>query len=156
MRNFINISFEVVGASCFENWQPYYTACNVGDNQTLYYLDSSICGTYDDLPIDNSTISACNYCSIAYHSVISSCINSSKTTSYVYDNYGSCCALTGIPADCNLPANTTEACSPIGIHQSSDITGLVIDFSVESGMTWLGFAGLMAITGLFGYLMFLL
>jgi len=153
--NGVSNTFTNVSLFCFENWQPYYTLCSVGDNQTLYYLDSSMCGTYDDLPIDNSTISYCNYCSIAYHSVESACVNSQKTTSYVYDNYGSCCALTGIPADCNLPANTIEACS-LFVHQPSDIIGVITDFGVEYGMTLISVVGIIVIVVVFAYIGFIL
>lgn len=44
--------------SCIEDWSPEYTDCILG-NHTLIYTDLNDCGTYDNLPIDNGTISSC-------------------------------------------------------------------------------------------------
>jgi hypothetical protein len=44
---------------CLEDWQQFNTTCN-GVNQTLYYLDNNLCGTYGSLPGNNGTISACS------------------------------------------------------------------------------------------------
>jgi hypothetical protein len=138
--------------TCTESWQPFYTNCTVADNQTLYYLDANLCGTYDDLPIDNGTVSVCNFCTLSYTENSPACVSGQSTRSitYSYDNYAECCGLTGLPADCDLPANTTESC--IGVHQSEDIAGVVIDFVVEYGLMIVNFAGLIAILSLFIWL----
>ena len=44
---------------CEELWVSEFSAC-VGGNQTLFYLDANVCGTYNDLPVDNGTIQACS------------------------------------------------------------------------------------------------
>lgn len=120
---------------CVEDWIPYYTTCTVGDNQTLYYLDNSSCGTFDDLPGDNSTVSSCNYCTLSYHLEETGCqVDLTDITYAVYDNYESCCALTGISADCDLPANVSIQCT--GIHDADDLPGVVIDAGVEAGITF--------------------
>jgi hypothetical protein len=46
---------------CTENWTQYLspTVCNSTGIQTILYSDSNNCGTYDNLPLDNGTISNC-------------------------------------------------------------------------------------------------
>ena len=133
--------------ACPEVWQPYYTACSVGDNQTLYYLDANACGTYDDLPVNNGTLSSCNYCTIQTSVQNTGCVDMLETTYYQIDNYGSCCALTGLSADCNVPANTTSQC--VGVHSASDIPAVVIDTLAEIGIAFLSYVPLIVLIGLF-------
>lgn len=133
--------------ACPENWLPYYTSCTIGDNQTLYYLDDNECGTYDDLPVDNSTIWSCNYCTVDY-SIEQGCFEYELIDYPVYNNYETCCNVTGIAEDCEIPANVTlQSCT--GLHQVNEITGLVIDTGVEIGIQFIAFVGIIVLIGLF-------
>jgi len=138
--------------ACVEDWQPYYTVCDVTDNQTLYYIDSNACGTTDDLPVDNSTMSACNYCTSTWDETVSVCVGNQITTTYDYTN--TCCFDTGLPSDCDIPANTTSSC--IGIHQSEDVSNVVIDGLVEFGIEATKYVGIIALIGLATWVMFLI
>lgn len=126
---------------CVEDWSASYSSCTAGDNQTLLYTDLNDCGTYDDLPLDNGTISSCNYCTASYTENIDNCVKI-----YTWDNYETCCAVTGIPADCpTIPENVTEC---VGMHTSEDIPAVAIDTIVEVGLEFIKYAGLIAIVGI--------
>jgi hypothetical protein len=47
---------------CVENWTANYDVCLVDDSQLKYYTDQNSCGTSLDLPSDNGTYVACDYC----------------------------------------------------------------------------------------------
>ncbi|MBD3354865.1 hypothetical protein GF361_02680 [Candidatus Woesearchaeota archaeon] len=47
---------------CEENWIVQYGSCLANDTQLKYYIDQNSCGTTDDLPADNGTYVACDYC----------------------------------------------------------------------------------------------
>ena len=137
---------------CTESWESQYTACDVTDLQTKYYTDTNLCGTFINLPIDNATTSACNYCTLSSSVHSTGCVGNITTTYYTNDNYESCCALTGFSADCNLPSNTTASCG-IGNHITGDIAGVVVDIGVETGMEVIKYIGLIALVGLGVWLM---
>ena len=139
--------------SCNESWIADLDSCLINDTQLLTYHDENACGTTVMLPPQNGTYVACNYCTISYHSEQTACLNETITTYYVNDNFGSCCNMTSIPADCDLPSNSTVSCAT---GDSSLITGLVIDTSVEVGRVWVGFAGLIAMLGIAGWVMFII
>ena len=44
--------------TCTENWIGYDSAC-INGNQTLQYYDQNNCETYNDVPIDNGTVTSC-------------------------------------------------------------------------------------------------
>jgi len=132
---------------CTESWESQYTACDVTDLQTKYYTDTNLCGTFINLPIDNATTSACNYCTLSSSVHSTGCVGNITTTYYTNDNYESCCALTGFSADCNLPSNTTASCG-IGNHITGDIAGVVVDIGVETGMEVIKYIGLITLVGL--------
>jgi len=98
-----------------ESWQINVSACQLNDSKLTTYTDMvGICGT-EGLPPDNGTYSSCNYCSEDILAVDSSCylLNSSfvKNRTYTDNNYFSCCAITGLPSDCNIltsPYNETQ------------------------------------------------
>lgn len=124
-------NFEVL--ACSEDWQPYYTSCTIGDNQTLYYLDNKSCGTFDDLPGDNGTVTSCNYCTLIEHPEETACMPSrTRITYYVYDNFGTCCNVTGLSSDCTLTSNSSSACA--GVYSSGDLTGITVDTIAEGGI----------------------
>lgn len=139
---------------CYEDWQPFFTACNISDNQTLYYLDANECGFYDYLPLDNGTIYTCNYCTVDY-GFDEVCVDYELIQYPVYNNFETCCNVTGIEADCWLPDNQTlQSCT--GLHSTNEITGLVVDFGAEYGITILGFVGVIALIGIGGWVFGLL
>jgi len=125
---------------CEENWTASYSMCSVEDEEVLTYIDTNNCGVYDELPSDNGTISSCNYCTASYNENINGCL---KT--YTWNNYNSCCAVTNIPADCSIPTNMTTC---VGMHTSSDIGAVIIDFFVEYGLGMISLVGLIAVVGL--------
>lgn len=132
--------------TCDEAWDPIFSACSVYDNQTLTYNDTNACGTFADLPSDNGTVSACNYCTLAYTETVGTCGSGESTADTVYDidNYASCCALTGFSADCDVPeTNSTNSCA--GIHSSSDMPAVVIDTLVEFGIGMIQFMPVIAV-----------
>jgi len=135
------------GYICPEDWQPFYTACDVTDEMILYYEDANACGTFDDLPLDNSTVESCNYCTSTYVETSLDCVAGDSERDITYGYTNTCCADTGLLSDCNKPADTTESC--IGIHTSSDVPNVVIDFGVEYGREMIGLAGLFVLAGLF-------
>jgi len=133
------------GTCCWEQWSPQYTSCTIGDNQTLYYTDSASCGTTFETPVDNGTISTCNYCTASYHFENATCIDFKLTQAVVYDNYDTCCNVTGIAEDCAFPSDNVSTVSCVGIHETSDITGLVIDTGVEIGRNYIYFVPLIVL-----------
>ena len=139
-----------------EDWQPSYTTCNTSDQYILYYTDANECETDYDFPVDNNTVENCNYCTVAYHEVIENCTagQSTHVISYVYDNFATCCNLTGIPADCDIPANYTTSC--VGQHQASDISGVVVDGLVEVGIEGVKYAPFIAFLTVASYLIWLI
>ena len=130
---------------CPEVWVVEYSSCNISDEQILTYTDSNSCGTTNDLPVDDNSVVECNYCTPTYEQTTGDCSGQSERL-ITYDYTNTCCDTTGLETDCNIPANTTESC--IGIHQSSDISGLVIDGGVELGREYIKFAPLVALIGL--------
>lgn len=93
-------------SGCVENWIAYYDSCLINDTKLKYYLDDSLCGTLDYLPIDNRTYVGCDYCSEDIEQVLGLCdyINGSyiQTVDYTDNDYFSCCAITGIISDCSI------------------------------------------------------
>lgn len=146
--------------ACEENWTAYYTACSIADDQVLHYTDQNNCGTFEDLPVDDGELVPCNYCTIATQSHLTSCVNNSRTTYYTITNSASCCDLTGINADCNVPANSTSSCVSITgyvpQHTASDIVGVIIDFGVEYGMEIIKYVAIIALIGFCLFMMFIL
>lgn len=143
-------TFEVL--ACPEIWVASYSSCSVNDSQILTYIDTNSCGSTVDLPLDNGTVSVCNYCTITYTENVNffECNTLDfYSITYTYDNYATCCGLTNITEDCELPTNQSISC--IGLHSTSDITGAVVDIAVEGGITLLDVIGLIA---LFGIMMF--
>lgn len=143
---FIQISRFTVYELCEENWQPYYTSCTIGDNHTLLYNDTNGCPNPVGVPADNGTVSSCNYCTLTYHTNDTVCIDYLVTTYPVYDNFETCCNVTSIPEDCNLPANTTITC--VGLHESGDVSGITIDGLVEIGRNFVDYAPVIVIVTL--------
>lgn len=100
---------------CVEDWQVQYGSCLTDDSQLKYYIDSTGCGTYDDIPLDNGTYIYCNYCSedVVIDTESDCYLNGTygqKDVTYTDNNYMSCCALTGLVSDCSIdysPYNDT-------------------------------------------------
>ena len=134
---------------CNENWVLNMTNCAVNDTMIADYYDSNECGTTFNVPIDSGSVVPCNYCLVDYSENIGACDGITREVTYSFNNYGSCCALTNITDDCTLPTNFTEACQQIGIHSTSDITGLVIDTGVELGRNYIAYVGLFVLLALF-------
>ncbi len=95
--------------TCFPNWQPQYGSCQTNDYQLKTYSDLQSCNSTLFLPIDNGSTVACNYCSEDITSSQTTCQwNGSdfyQTTSYMDNNYYSCCAVTTLLTDCSIEYN---------------------------------------------------
>ncbi len=94
---------------CDEKWQQNYTGCSKSNTKTKYYTDANSCGSTEDLPADNGTAEACDYCTPQWANASSSCRNDDTiAVSYTYSN--TCCQETGLASDCAIPPNTTATC----------------------------------------------
>jgi len=134
---------------CNENWVLNLSNCMTNDTLIAEYYDSNECGTSYNVPEDTGSIMSCNYCLIDYSEINGDCDGLLRTVYYEINNYETCCGLTGIEDDCGVPSNYTEPCTKVGVHQTSDITGLVIDTGVELGRNYLLYVGLIALLTLY-------
>lgn len=143
---------------CTENWVVDVEQCTISDLLYREYVDTNECGTTDDRPSDHQNpTEACDYCTVQYSYVETDCVDNLKNITYNLENGAECCDLTQIPEDCEIPEDQISVeCGYIPQHNSNLISGLVIDTSVEVGRTWIPFAGLIAILGLAGWIMFLI
>jgi hypothetical protein len=130
--------------TCPSTWSNTTSSCDITDLYTIGYDYTNNCcadiGYGGDCNLPSNTTSGCNYCTVSYTETSHNCLKS-----YTLNNYLSCCAVTSIPADCNVPANITDC---VGVHSTSDISSVVIDFIVEYGLQMILFAGLLAIIGI--------
>lgn len=133
---------------CPENWMPTYSTCSISDEQVLTYDDLNACGTTSDLPPDNGTISSCNYCTGIYQETVNNCLKR-----YDWVNYETCCAVTGLYDDCEIPTNITEC---VGMHTSDDISGVTIDALVEVGAEGIKYVPLIGLGTLATYILFII
>jgi len=96
---------------CDSNWVANYTSCTIGDNHTLEYYDSNFCLFPNNIPIDNGTISYCNYCSEDLYPMYGECWdNSTQSIDWSDLNFFTCCDVTGLSSDCSIytyPYNET-------------------------------------------------
>jgi hypothetical protein len=114
----------------------------------LTYVDANLCGTYGDLPANNGTLVSCNYCSSDWQYDYTACTDWRTVKFPTTDlNQGTCCNVTGLENDCSVPANTTQSCA--GIHSSSDVPSVVIDFISEFGIQLIALVGVIALVGIF-------
>jgi hypothetical protein len=144
-----NTSFTTLPNVCVENWSANYTLCNASDEQTLYYTDLNACGTYNDLPVDNGTVSSCNYCTASTTTTDTGCLDGFRNITYDVTNWGTCCQVTNITVDCPSYTNiTNEACSTIGQHSMDDVTGVVVDNIVTIGIAYIEYVPIIVIVTL--------
>jgi hypothetical protein len=146
--------------ACVEDWIAQYTngTCNTSDIRPEHktYYDNASCGTFDDLPIDNGSISAaypCNYCLEDISGPFTSysiCIGDQRNaTSYFIDNhYASCCLLTSLPTDCSIDLNvslqnSTALVPCIGVYSTDDVTASVVDIMGTAGTSLKDWTGLL-------------
>lgn len=134
--------------NCAEVWSPSYTACNILDNQTLFYTDNSSCGSVEDLPGDNATVSTCSYCVLSESQALDDCFSQLQTIYYVYDNFESCCNMTNISIDCDLSSNLSQAC--IGQYSTSDLALITVDAIGTGGVEVRNFTPLVIIGMIIG------
>ncbi|MCK4588927.1 MAG: lamin tail domain-containing protein [Nanoarchaeota archaeon] len=96
---------------CVENWVVQAASCNTSDQGIKHYTDLNSCGTIDNLPADNGTVSTCNYCSFnitnstwsSWQNQTSCLVNDTylqNRSKIEYDaNYAACYAVTNLPSD---------------------------------------------------------
>lgn len=96
---------------CESYWVANYTPCTIGDNHTLIYYDANRCLFPTNIPVDNGTISYCNYCSEDLQVIYGECLdNSTQSVTWVDLNQFICCDVTNLPSDCSIrtyPYNET-------------------------------------------------
>jgi len=107
-----NVSFYILG--CNETWVSGLGACLINDSQLKTYTDSNTCGTTFNLPVDNGTYTACDYCIEDLTQVTTNCdVNGTQNVTYTDNNFVACCFLTNIVSDCSVlytpPFNETTA-----------------------------------------------
>lgn len=91
--------------ACAENWSPQYnnlTSCQTNNtiSQLKTYVDTNTCGTTNDLPVDNGSITEvyCNYCDPDWQDVGEDC--QANSTRYVeYLDLNGCYSQTGLLED---------------------------------------------------------
>lgn len=102
--------------SCVENWVQDPFTCQINDSYFSTYTDTHSCGTVNSLPPTNGTVQFCNYCSENLVQTLGDCEqDSTQTVDYQDSNYFTCCAVTGLPSDCDIlvypyNATTTQFC----------------------------------------------
>ena len=83
-----------------------YGSCNLSDQQPCNSTtDASACGFSYTGDYSEFTPQACNYCTSTWSTTETQCMANLKDVSYEYTN--TCCTDTGLPSDCNIPANQT-------------------------------------------------
>jgi hypothetical protein len=99
---------------CTSTWSNTNSSCDTRDLYNLTYAYTNTCcadtGLGSDCNIPANTTDGCNYCTLSESSHQTPCVLNLNTTYYTNDNYGSCCALTGFPIDCDVTANATQLC----------------------------------------------
>ena len=125
-----------------ESWSTnYLQSCQLTDTREYNYADANNCNTYiDNVTNVNQVLNgSCNYCTSTFSYADSVCSGNVFERTYSYTN--TCCSLTSLPSDCNIPSNQNISCSlPV------NIAGLgVKNILAESGQGIGGFAsGLMS------------
>lgn len=142
---------------CTPDWSCNgYDSCMVNDTQNCNAVeDLNTCGDVYGGDYSEFTPAGCNYCTLNSSVHVTGCVINLNTTYYTNNNYGSCCALTGISADCDLPANVTTSClvvppitGYVPAHSSSDVPAVVVDLGVEFGLQMIALVGIVALVGL--------
>ena len=135
--------------NCVPSWScSGYASCNTSDsapcNSTtdLNSCNVSYTGNYSEF-----TPQACNYCSEDFQRDQQECILHVRQINWTDDNFGSCCNVTSISADCDNPYTNSEACS-IFSYEADDIPRTVIDMVTTFILSFSGFATIIIIMGL--------
>jgi hypothetical protein len=118
---------------CIEDWQSDLNSCQIDDTILISYTDANNCGSFDDLPVDNGTYQACNYCSENLtKEYIGICHQHGDEGIIDYNwtdqNYWSCCAVTGIVTDCSVDY------APFNITQNESCIYTINDFEIQADL----------------------
>lgn len=87
---------------CLENWTVNYGDCLIDDSLLVTYIDNGLCNTTNNLPVDNGTYIACNYCFENITESVTECIDGWQTTTYTDENFIWCCYITNLESDCSI------------------------------------------------------
>ncbi|MBW2981415.1 DUF5050 domain-containing protein [Candidatus Woesearchaeota archaeon] len=96
---------------CAENWTVQYDSCLLNDSRLKYYIDESLCGTVNDLPVDNGTYEVCDYCTPNW--TLNDTFGGCQPDDLQYKNYyddNSCYQITGLSSDNNIPSSLNQSC----------------------------------------------
>jgi C1A family cysteine protease len=108
INGFINWTAQPAG-SCIENWTELYGNCTINDARLKYYADASSCNTTYNLPADNGTLIACDFCTPNWQNYNTTCINSNLTEYWLDSKI--CYEQTSLSSDLlGQPANQTLSC----------------------------------------------
>ena len=90
--------------NCIENW-TLNNECRNDDIELIYYTDEEYCGTTNELPVDNGSVSSCDYCApnwvCAGYDICNISIKKKKCSEVADTNY--CYELTQLDSDNNQP-----------------------------------------------------
>ena len=146
----INTVYEqVVFSVCTVNWTcSGYDACNSSDLQVCNATtDLNSCGLAYTGDFSEFALQACNFCTSDWNFSLGICNapgNNLQDVLYQYNN--TCCVDTGLPTDCNIPANTTQACGYTGTYDQDDYDNIVTDALGTGGAAFVGLIPLIIIT----------
>ena len=104
---------------CNSSFVANYTSCNISDSRVKYYYNSASCCALTNLssdctpPVDNGTISSCDYCMPVWNCVhyANTCpsMNTFLQCDVVNDTHiPSCCSQTNLTSDCVVNASVFD------------------------------------------------
>ena len=120
--------------NCVEKWELYYSECGNDDTKLIYYTDEERCGTLNNLPSDNGSAIACDYCMpnwvcVAYNSCNIN-LKQKQCNEIVDANY--CYELTGLDFD-NIIPDLSESCTEFTSNTIAENNTLNYNFYYNDG-----------------------
>lgn len=89
-------------STCIETWVQYNDSCNTSNKMLYLYNDTTGCGSNINLPANNGTTVACNYCNETLVESLTPCVNGTQNQTWIDTNFANCCFLTGNTTDCSV------------------------------------------------------
>jgi hypothetical protein len=124
--------------NCLPSWTAYYSYCGIDNTAYKYYVDTHSCGTTQNLPFDNGSLTSCNYCSenivATYGACVSNGSNSIQQLTYTDLNYDTCCAVTGLGSDCDILSSPYNETYVINCSTLADDFEISYDTSCDMGV----------------------
>ena len=126
---------DMLGVTCTPDWTCFgYDECNATDEAPCdSVVDDNSCGVSYTGDYLEFTPLTCDYCSanVVLHNE-SVCINNIQTTFYQDLNFGTCCNVTGIEADCEQVTEYVSSNSSCNFrYDEQDLTPSITDMIVK-------------------------